>query len=211
RQADDVDRRRREAGAPRPVHRAAGDPGDRGDGRDRARRRAARAPRPQRLRRRGTTMRRRSVPAVPAALVLGSCAGSRVAVDSLEWRLQTSAVGLGLRGLSVVDARTAWASGTDGTFARTIDGNAWEFGRIAEAQGRDLRDVHAFDRDHAIVMAVGEPARFWRTSDGGATWQLVHDDATPGLFFDGIAFADARRGYAFSDPVEGAFVVLRSL
>jgi photosystem II stability/assembly factor-like uncharacterized protein len=68
----------------------------------------------------------------------------------------------------------------------------------------DFRDLAAFDRDTAVAMVAGQPARIYRTDDGGATWTIVLADARPEAFFDGFAFAgDA--GVLFGDAIDGAF------
>ena len=44
-----------------------------------------------------------------------------------QWQEQKSGTTARLRGLSVVDENVVWASGTNGTFVRTIDGGAhWQ-------------------------------------------------------------------------------------
>jgi photosystem II stability/assembly factor-like uncharacterized protein len=51
-----------------------------------------------------------------------------------------------LRGLCAVSAKVVWASGTRGTFLRTIDGGAtWQVGTVQGAENLDFRDVDAFD------------------------------------------------------------------
>ena len=120
-----------------------------------------------------------------------------------------------LRGLCVVDELVVWASGTGGTVIRSVDGGrSWtdvSVGRsVAAAAEQDLRDIEAFDANTAVAMAAGEPAAFYRTEDGGRSWQLVHSDDRSGIFFDAMTFLDARRGLAFSDPIDGRLVIARS-
>ncbi len=111
----------------------------------------------------------------------------------------------------MVSADIAWASGEGGTWLCTADGGTtWRTGAIPGAEASDLRDVEGFDADTALLMAVGSPGRIWRTTDRGTSWSIVWEDAREGVFFDAMAFADGQRGYAFSDPVGGAFVVIRT-
>jgi photosystem II stability/assembly factor-like uncharacterized protein len=49
-----------------------------------------------------------------------------------------------------------------------------------------------------------------KTVDGGGAWAEVHADDTPDVFFDGMAFWDAERGIAFSDPVGGSFLLVQT-
>ena len=123
--------------------------------------------------------------------------------------VQRSGTTASLRGVSVVSDRVAWASGSGGTFLRTVDGGAtWSADTVPGSTSLELRDVQAFGADVALVLTAGSPGRVHRTEDGGRTWRTTFEDARPGVFFDGMAFWDDRRGIAFSDPVDGAFLVI---
>ena len=125
------------------------------------------------------------------------------------WAIQQSGTTASLRGLDAVDARVAWASGTNGTFARTVDGGkTWQAGTVAGAEKLDFRDVEAFDAERATLLTAGDDARIYQTSDGGKTWTLRFQRTGPNVFFDAIGFWDERHGIAFGDPVDGRFVVL---
>jgi photosystem II stability/assembly factor-like uncharacterized protein len=125
------------------------------------------------------------------------------------WQAQASGVTVELRGLSVVSASVAWASGAQGTVLRTVDGVHWAAVNVPDAGAIDLRDIHALDANTAIAMGAGPgtASRIYRTSDGGASWTLVTTNAVAAGFWDAMAFWDARRGLLFGDPVDGAFQV----
>ena len=90
-----------------------------------------------------------------------------------------------LRGLSVVDARVAWASGAEGTVLRTVDGGKTiELLSVPGGQDFDFRDLHAFDEKTCSLMVAGQPARFYHTADGGQTWSLAYEDKDERAFFD---------------------------
>ena len=55
-----------------------------------------------------------------------------------------------------------------------------------------LDDLHFLDADHGWVC-TGDGG-IYRTTDGGANWQLMHSDAA--RYFRCIRFADAQRGFA---------------
>src|SRR5678815_1467509 len=75
------------------------------------------------------------------------------------------------RGLSVVDDRVVWASGTRGTVIRTIDGGTtWSVESLPGAATFDLRGIHARNANVAHVAATS--GRIWRTTDGGRSWSL---------------------------------------
>lgn len=152
-----------------------------------------------------------------AALAAASCTGAVPRPeaapggggDAPGWTLQASGTTASLRGLSVVDGRVAWASGSGGTFVRTTDGGAtWRADTVPGATALDFRDVQAFDANTALLLSAGEPARIFRTEDGGRTWRLTHADDSEGIFYDGMAFRDARHGVAFADPLENRWVVI---
>jgi photosystem II stability/assembly factor-like uncharacterized protein len=128
-----------------------------------------------------------------------------------QWQKQKVETKASLRGLSVVDRRVIWASGTGGTFLKTTDGGKnWTVGRVPGADKLDFRDVEAFDADTAYVLSIGEgeSSRIYKTTDGGATWQLQFKNADPKAFFDALAFWDRDHGIAMSDPVDGFYYLV---
>lgn len=132
-----------------------------------------------------------------------------------RWTLQASGVTASFRGFSAVSGMVAWAGGTRGTVLRTINGGkTWENVSVPGADSLDFRDVHGVSSRVAYAMSAGPAeegqARIYRTSDGGQNWTLQWSDTTKGVFLDGIAFWDSSHGFAFSDPVNGQFVILRT-
>ena len=158
-------------------------------------------------------------PLLVAALgALGACrrAPEPVAAGPF-WRAQPAAAavarGASLRGVRAVGERVAWASGSRGTVLRTTDGGAtWTRLPVPEADSLDFRSLWAFDSLTAVVASAGDAAegqaRVYHTANGGRTWTLAHRDTTKGIFYDAIAFWDARYGLMLSDPVGGRFVTL---
>jgi photosystem II stability/assembly factor-like uncharacterized protein len=141
-------------------------------------------------------------------LFLAGCAAHPPSAD-LRLEPLASPTTASLRGVSAVTGAVAFASGSDGTVLRTLDGGAtWHPCGPALARGRDLRDVHAFDALHAVVMAVDSPALLFHTKDGGATWQVAWRSDHPDAFLDAVDFVDAQQGFAFGDPLDGRFVTL---
>jgi photosystem II stability/assembly factor-like uncharacterized protein len=154
-----------------------------------------------------------------AALALAACrrAPEPTPSDGPFWRAQPSAVaaaqGASLRGVRAVNARVAWASGSRGTVLRTTDGGAtWARRPVVGADSLDFRSLWAFDSLTAVVASAGDAAegqaRVYRTENGGRTWTLAHRDSARGVFYDAVAFWDARYGLILSDPVDGRFLVL---
>lgn len=152
-----------------------------------------------------------------ALAALASVAAATVAAQDISrsaspWAAQSSGTTASMRGLSVVSDRTAWASGTAGTFLWTDDaGEHWHVGHVPGAASLDFRDVHAVSLDTAYLMAAGQDtARIYRTTDRGTHWTLQFEDLEKGAFLDAIAFFDARHALAVGDPVAGRFLLLRT-
>jgi photosystem II stability/assembly factor-like uncharacterized protein len=127
-----------------------------------------------------------------------------------SWVGQTSGTTASLRGVKVVNARVAWASGTRGTWLISTDGGAtWRSGTVPGAEKLDFRGVWATDERNAWLMSVGSgsESRIYRTTDGGRQWRQQLAAPAPKGFFDGIAFWDARHGMVVGDPVDGEFEV----
>lgn len=150
---------------------------------------------------------------VVAAVLLAAfaCRSERpnAPVPGLAWILQESGTEASLRGVSVVDDRTAWASGSNGTVLRTVDGGAtWAAMTVPGEESADFRDIEAFGPDEAVVMAIASPAKIYRTTDAGEHWTRTFFEDAPGIFLDGLAFFDESDGLAFGDPMDGRFVFI---
>ena len=113
-----------------------------------------------------------------------------------------------LRGLSVVSENIAWASGSEGTFLRTIDGESWHADTVPGAGTYQFRDIEAFSENEAILMTAGFPAKFYKTSNGGESWTETYSNETEGIFFDAMGFWDQMNGIAFSDAIDGHLVII---
>jgi photosystem II stability/assembly factor-like uncharacterized protein len=108
-----------------------------------------------------------------------------------------------LRGVSAVSEKIAWASGTHGTYLRTVDGRNWMIERVPGAEKLDFRGVIAFSADEAFLMSSGsgEQSRIYHTVDTGQHWELQFTNKNPKGFFDSIAFWDRTHGVVLGDPV----------
>lgn len=130
-----------------------------------------------------------------------------------QWQKQTTDTKASLRGLSAVNEKIIWASGTGGTFLRTVDGGRnWTIGKVPDADKLDFRDVEAFDANTAFLLSIGEgeSSRIYKTTDGGATWRLQFKNTNPKAFFDAFAFWDKTHGIAMSDPVDGKYLLIKT-
>jgi hypothetical protein len=108
-----------------------------------------------------------------------------------------------IRGLSVVNDRVVWVSGSNGTIGKSLDGGLhWEWMIVPGFEKRDFRDVEAFDSVNALIMAIAEPAAILKTNDGGHTWKVVFMDSTRGMFLDAMHFTNAQQGLVIGDPID---------
>jgi len=139
--------------------------------------------------------------------------------QNLSWQMQESGTTAGLRGIDSVDGKMAWASGTEGTVLRTIDGGEhWQKCAVPDGDKDgatlDFRGVQAWDEKTAIVMASGpgEKSRLYRTTDGCVSWtELVRNHDKDG-FWDGTVKAyldDGTHMLLLGDPVGGRFYLRR--
>jgi len=121
---------------------------------------------------------------------------------SQQVQLLTQNKNTSLRGLSVVNDQTIWVSGSHGMVGKSTDGGTqWQWTSVKNYEGRDFRDIEAFDEQRAIIMAVDAPAVILKTIDGGKSWKLVFSDSTKGMFLDAMDFADQNHGLVIGDPI----------
>jgi hypothetical protein len=129
------------------------------------------------------------------------------------WQLLPGGTTESLRGVSSVNERVVWASGTHGTVIRSTDGGVtWRRCTLPqEAGGLDFRGIVASSARQAMVVSSGEggQSRVYETGDGGRTWilRLTNPDAPAG-FFDALALGQGKRWFVLGDPVGASFVVL---
>lgn len=118
---------------------------------------------------------------------------------------------ISIRGLSVVDKKICWISGSKGTVGRSVDGgNKWEYFTVKGYEDRDFRDIEAFDKDNAVIIAVAEPAVILRTSDGGSSWKETYNNPAKGMFLDALEFWNVQSGIVLGDPINGKFFIART-
>jgi len=144
-------------------------------------------------------------------LVMPPLAGQEVMTAAAHWQKFAVPTQASLRGLSVPRGGMAWASGTGATILRTTDnGQTWRHMIAGQNPDLDFRDVVALDADRAWVMGAGTgPAScIWFTESGGREWRQLHVNVLADAFYDGMVFHEGK-GLVYSDPVEGAFLLLQ--
>jgi photosystem II stability/assembly factor-like uncharacterized protein len=116
-----------------------------------------------------------------------------------------------IRGLSVVDDKTAWISGSEGYIAKTNDGGkTWNWQQIKGYEKSDFRDIEAFNDKEAVIMSSGTPSLILKTVDGGQIWQEKYQKTDTTYFLDAMDFADNLHGYILGDPINNKFLLLET-
>ena len=107
-------------------------------------------------------------------------AGHHQALPS--WQLKPVDTTEQFRGLDAVSRDVAWVGGSNGSVFRTVDGgDTWANVSPPGSTGLLFRDVEAFGRNRAVVLAIGEgdASRIYRTDDGGQTWTQTFTNPDP--------------------------------
>lgn len=126
------------------------------------------------------------------------------------WTPQVSGTTASLRGISALNPKVAFASGSGGTWLATADGGStWKASRVTGAEQLDFRAIWALDAHRIFLLSIGngDKSRLYQTSDGGARWELLMTNPDAKGFLDELAFWDAQRGIILGDPVDGEFAI----
>ena len=133
------------------------------------------------------------------------------AANSQTIKILTGGSKTNLRGLSVVDNKTLWVSGSNGTVGRSLDAGAtWKWMAVKGFAKTDFRDIEAFDKTTAIIMGIEEPAYILRTINGGDDWQVVFENKNKGMFLDAMEFWNEQAGIVIGDPIKNKFFIART-
>jgi len=134
------------------------------------------------------------------------------ATASAQFTLQQSNSTASFRGIHAVSDMVAWASGTNGTVLRTVDGGEhWLACAVPpDAERLDFRGVQAFDDRTAIVMSSGkgDASRVYKTSDGCRHWKLAMTNMEPEGFWDALYSDSSDHAWVMGDSVNGKSVML---
>ena len=127
-----------------------------------------------------------------------------------HWTPQSSGVTARLRGVSAVNERVAFASGSGSTVLKTIDGGASWQKLTVSSETLDFRDIDAVDEHTVYVLSIGNGAasRIYKTTDGGNSWTLQFKNENPKAFLDAMSFWDEQHGLVFGDSIDGKFDIL---
>jgi photosystem II stability/assembly factor-like uncharacterized protein len=116
------------------------------------------------------------------------------------------------RGLSVIDNKMAWVSGSNGTVGMTSDGGTtWTFIKVNGFEKLDFRSIYAFTDKKAVIANAGSPANILVTVDGGDSWKTVYVNNDTSAFIDGMDFWNDMEGIAYGDPIKGRMLLLKTV
>lgn len=116
-----------------------------------------------------------------------------------------------IRGLSVLNNKVAWLSGSSGYTAITHDGgHTWKWQQVKGFEKADFRDIEAFSDKEAIIMSSGTPALILKTNDGGVSWQVKYRIDDKAFFFDAMDFSNKKHGLILGDPIDKKFLLLET-
>lgn len=135
---------------------------------------------------------------------------SIVQAPAAHWKTQTSGTASSMLSVSVFDTSVAYAGGLGGTVLLTLDGGkSW---LTRSSAGGDIYNIFAISQFRAFV-AVNDSAgaRIRRSFNGGTSWQTAYEDTTSGAFINAIWMFDLSNGYAMGDPVNGQWVLLKTI
>jgi hypothetical protein len=123
--------------------------------------------------------------------------------------LDSSQTGASFRGMGIGADGAIWVSGSKGTIGKSADeGKTWHWVKPAGFEKRDFRDIEGFDAKTALAMAVDSPGIIIKTIDGGASWKVVYENHSPGIFLDDMCFRNKMEGICAGDPLEDGRLVI---
>lgn len=135
-----------------------------------------------------------------------------LAIHAQSIKVLTEGRSTSIRGLSVVDDRTIWVSGSNGQVGKSLDGGEhWQWYTVRGFEKTDFRDIEAFDEKTAVIMGIADPGYILKTFNGGESWKLVYADSTKGVFFDAMEFWEDGRGMVIGDPIHGKLYMARCI
>ena len=146
---------------------------------------------------------------IVVCIFIVACSSNSLTAQNIT--ILTSGTKISLRGLSVVDDRIIWVSGSNGTVGKSVDsGHTFKWMTVKNMEQTDFRDIEAFDENTAVIMGIATPAHILRTIDGGENWQIVFEDSTKGMFLDAMDFMNDKEGIVIGDPIDGQFFIAKT-
>ena len=124
-----------------------------------------------------------------------------------SWALLPDLIGKAVWSLAIweINPQVMAAGAADGIFLSRDGGQSWR--RISPQENAELRPVVAlaFDPVHSEVLYAGTTHLPWRTIDGGATWQSIHDGMLDDSDVFSISVHPSRPPIVYASACSGAY------
>jgi photosystem II stability/assembly factor-like uncharacterized protein len=130
---------------------------------------------------------------------------------NLDWEIGPTGSKASFRGISTPSASTVWLCGSQSTVLRSIDGGESWFDCSPGLGELEIRSIVAHSAIEACIASAGTPAVILTTVDAGQSWKEVYRNDSKSAFFDGMKFWNQRQGIAFSDPIDGKFLIVETV
>ncbi len=107
-------------------------------------------------------------------IVVGDRGHILISEDGQDWQQLEVPVRAMLNRLRMLNSKTGWVVGHDGTVLRTDDGGlSWTLQHFDAEWGKPFYDVLFLDEQNGMV--IGANGRAIRTRDGGSTWEEMEN------------------------------------
>ncbi len=142
-------------------------------------------------------------------IAICSCSKAELTYSLIPQEANTNSL---IIGLHIMNESEVWASGTNSTVLRTLNGgDSWEVFEYPQADTLQFRDIYGFPPEEAIVLSIGEGEasqilKFRIPENWSTTYVMDH----PKGFLDCIDFWDERRGLAYGDSFDETPFILRT-
>lgn len=137
-----------------------------------------------------------------------------VTVQTSPWKKIEVSAKSNLHGLHVTNKDVIWACGDDGTILASNNGGvSWKESKVEDQDYPDgplLLDVHGFDDATAIAISGENPAKIYRTTNGGLRWKTMLKYPGDNIFFRSLSFWDDHRGIVMGNAIDGRMLLLRT-
>ncbi len=142
-------------------------------------------------------------------LVIIGCSDPQIRYEVTEINSGTEAL---LIGLEPLNDSIVWASGTQATILKSIDGgNNWKKFIYSAADTLQFRDIHPISDKEAVVLSSGEgkvSQIFYFHEDAG--WQKVFQMQDSAGFLDAIELWENGQGLAYGDAIDSIAYILKT-
>jgi len=124
--------------------------------------------------------------------------------------IQRFSIPSSIRAIEAVDDQTCWFAGSSGKYGFTTDGgNNWNIDSLIHPEIGPLhfRSI-AITKDAVHILSIASPALLYRSTDMGASWNLVYQENDSLAFYDAMTFWDDMNGIAMGDPTDGCLSII---